>query len=332
MTMKLTQHEADQISKKRSLRGRIAYRLVRSIVRGWPEDNSAALVQRARRIFGRPMSLGPWLTRGIKVEPVAGEVQGEWLTPVRLDFPDSVLLYLHGGGYVSCSARSHRPITTTLARQTGCRVFSLNYRLAPEYPFPAAVDDAVNAFQWLLKSGIQAQNIALAGDSAGGGLTVATMLRLRDEKIPLPACAACIAPWVDLLEEFTPTNTDSCAMFLPVDGRNFAKVYLNGASAHSPLASPLFGDLHGLPPLLIQVADTEMLFDDSFRLNEKAQAAGVQSRLHIYKGLPHVWHMFVGLVPEAGEALTEISNFIRGKMAASSAALRGAGAPAAVRP
>lgn len=315
-----------------SLRGRISYRLVRSIVRGWPEDDSATLVRRARRIFGRPLSLGPWLTRGIKIQPVTGEVKGEWLAPDRLGFSDSVLLYLHGGGYVSCSARSHRPITSTLARQIGCRVFSLDYRLAPEYPFPAAVDDAANAYQWLLKSGIKAQNIALAGDSAGGGLAIATMLRLRDEKIPLPACAACIAPWVDLLEEFTPTNTDSCAMFLPADGRSFAKVYLNGASAHAPLASPLFGDLHGLPPLLIQVADTEMLFDDAFRLNEKAQAAGVQSKLHIYKGLPHVWHMFVGLVPEAGQALTEIADFIREKISVSRDAVRGEGAPAAARP
>src|SRR5690348_13120391 len=119
-----------------SLRGRIAYRLVRSIVRGWPEDDNAALVQRARRIFGRPTVFGRWLTRGIKIELVTGEVQGEWLTPARLDFPDSVLLYFHGGGYVSCSPRGHRPITATLARQTGCRVFSLDYRLAPEHPFP----------------------------------------------------------------------------------------------------------------------------------------------------------------------------------------------------
>jgi acetyl esterase/lipase len=230
---------------------------------------------------------------------------------------DAVLLYYHGGGFVSCSPRSHRPITATLARLIGCRVFSLDYRLAPENPFPAGAEDSVNAVKWLIKSGIQPQKIALAGDSAGGGLAVAALVRLRDEKATLPACAACISPWVDLVEEYTPTNQNSCAMFLPADGRAFAKIYLNGASPHSPMASPLFADLHGLPPLLIQAADTEILYDDAVRLNERASAAGVESRLHIYKGLPHVWHIFAGMVPEAGQALREMAEFIAKKLATS---------------
>lgn len=315
-----------------SIRGRLAYRFVRAVVRGWPENDSAALVKRARRIFGNPMSLGRWVTRGVQIQPVTDGVRGEWLTPAELRLRDAVLLYLHGGGYVSCSPRSHRPVTATLARLIGCRVFSLDYRLAPEDPFPAAVEDGVNTVKWLIKNGIQPQKIAMAGDSAGGGLTMATLLRLRDEKIPLPACAACIAPWVDLVEEYTPTNQNSCAMFLPPDGRAFAGVYLNGASPHSPMASPLFADLRGLPPLLIQVADTEILYDDAVRLNGRASAAGVESKLHIYKGLPHVWHMFVGLVPEAGQALTEIADFIREKIAITSDAVRDAGERAAVRP
>lgn len=315
-----------------SLRGRIAYRFVRAIVRGWPENDSAALVQRARRIFGNPMSLGRWVKRGVEIQPITDGVRGEWLTPAHLRLRDAVLLYCHGGGYVSCSPRSHRPITATLARLIGCRIFSLDYRLAPEDPFPAAVEDGVNAVKWLIKSGIQPQKIALAGDSAGGGLAVATLVRLRDEKASLPACAACIAPWVDLVEEYTPTNQTSCAMFLPPDGRAFASVYLNGASPHSPMASPLFADMHGLPPLLIQVADTEILYDDAVRLNDRASAAGVESKLHIYQGLPHVWHMFVGMVPESGQALIEIADFIREKIVISSDAVTGAGERAAVRP
>jgi acetyl esterase/lipase len=297
-----------------SLRGRLAYRLVRSVVRGWPLDDNAALVRRARRIFERHSFLRDLLVRGITIETVSDEVKGEWHTPKKLPLPDSVLLYFHGGGYVSCSPRTHRPITGALARRIGCRVFSLDYRRAPEHPFPAPVEDAVKAVSWLLKSGIKPEKLALAGDSAGGGLAIATLVQLRDRGDPLPACAACISPWVDLLGEYTVSNPASCAMFTFEEGRRFAKVYLNGASGSSPMASPVLADLHGLPPLLIQAADTELLYDDAVRLNEKALASGVQSKLHIYSGLPHVWQMFIGTVPEAGAALHEIADFVQEKI------------------
>jgi acetyl esterase/lipase len=201
-----------------------------------------------------------------------------------------------------------------LARRIGCRVFSLDYRRAPEHPFPAPVEDAVKAVSWLLKSEIKPEKLALAGDSAGGGLAIATLVQLRDRGDPLPACAACISPWVDLLGEYTVSNPASCAMFTFEEGRRFAKVYLNGASGSSPMASPVLADLHGLPPLLIQAADTELLYDDAVRLNEKALASGVQSKLHIYSGLPHVWQMFIGTVPEAGAALHEIADFVQEKI------------------
>jgi acetyl esterase/lipase len=297
-----------------SLRGRLAYRLVRSVVRGWPLDDNAALVRRARRIFERHSFLRDLLVRGITIETVSDEVKGEWHTPKKLPLPDSVLLYFHGGGYVSCSPRTHRPITAALARRIGCRVFSLDYRRAPEHPFPAPVEDAVKAVSWLLKSGIKPEKLALAGDSAGGGLAIATLVQLRDRGDPLPACVACISPWVDLLGEYAVSNPASCAMFTFEEGRRFAKVYLNGASGSSPMASPVLADLHGLPPLLIQAADTELLYDDAVRLNEKALASGVQSKLHIYSGLPHVWQMFIGTVPEAGAALHEIADFVQEKI------------------
>lgn len=297
--------------KRPSLRARIATVLVRMIVKHWPANDGVALVKRARKVFGESKLVRYRPPRDIRIEEVQDGVRGEWLAPSNLRARDSVLLYFHGGGYVSCSARGHRPITATLAQLTGSRVFSLEYRLAPEHPFPAPVEDAVAAFQWLLAQGIAPQKIALAGDSAGGGLVMATLVALREKGIPLPACAACIAPLVDLVGEYTFTNPKSCAMFFPDDGRAFAKVYLNGASPLSPLASPLLADLKGMPPLLIQVADKELLYDDAVRLHEKATASGVESRLHVYPGLPHVWQVFVGTVPEAIEALGEIAEFVK---------------------
>lgn len=296
-----------------SFRGRISHALVKLVVKHWPRENPNALVGRARRIFGRPKRLGVRQARGISIQQVTGDIRGEWITPAPLRLPDVVLLYFHGGGYVSCSPGSHRPITAALARRIGCRVFALDYRLAPEHPFPAAAEDALAAVQRLLAS-TRPENLALAGDSAGGGLVLATLIRLRDLGLPLPACGVCLSPWVDLTGKFPCTNQTSCAMFFPADGMAFAKVYLNGASAMSTVASPVLADLRGLPPLLIQVANTEMLYDDSIRLNEKAAASGVQCRLRDYDRLPHVWHMFAGVVPEADQALDEIADFVSDKL------------------
>lgn len=300
-----------------SIRGRIVMVLVRVVVKHWPKNDANALIRRARRVFGEPKLVRFRLPHGLKIEPVDAEVRGEWLISERPRFPDSVLLYFHGGGYVSGSAKVHRPITSTLARMIGCRVFSSDYRLAPEHPCPAAADDALKSYHWLLKQGFKPQNIALAGDSAGGGLVFTTLVRLRDQGAPLPACAAGISPWVDLSGDFPCTNLKSCAMFFREDGLAFAKVYLNGTSGRSTVASPILADLHGLPPFLIQAAHSELLYDDSVRLHEKAKSSGVDSTLHIYKGLPHVWQIFAGAVPEADQALKEIAEFVCTKFAAS---------------
>jgi acetyl esterase/lipase len=268
-------------------------------------------VRRARKIFGSPDFLNFLYSHNLRIEPVAAEeVRGEWIVPRGSHPEDQVLLYLHGGGYVSCTPRTHRPITTTLARLSGRRVFSLDYRLAPEHKFPAAVDDATAAFLWLVKNGVRAGKIALAGDSAGGGLAVATMLRLREHGHPLPAGAALMAPWVDLTGSASYKNSASCAMFEPPNILTFAELYLDGASPKLPEASPAFADLHGLPPLLIQVSDTELLLDDAVRLHDQAKRAGVSSTLRIYSRLPHVWTMFAGILPEAGEALEEEARFV----------------------
>lgn len=288
--------------------------VVRAIVKHWPAHDGAALAKRARKVFGESKLVRFRPPKEIRIEEVNDGVRGEWLVPSELRFPDSVLLYFHGGGFVSCSSRTHRPVTVTLARLIGCRVFSLDYRLAPEHPFPVPLEDAIASFQWLLAQGISPKNIALAGDSAGGGLVMATLVALRERGIALPACVACIAPFVDLVGEYKITNSKSCSMFFPEDGRAFAKVYLNGASPHSPLASPLLADLKGMPPLLIQAAEKELLYDDAVRLHEKATASGVESQLHIYRGLPHVWHVFAGTIPEANEALEEIAGFVEERL------------------
>lgn len=300
---------------KPSLRGRIASGLVRVFVKGWARGDPPAVVRKARRVFGLPnFAVNPY-SRGVMIEQVqekAGDqaVIGEWIRPAGSAQSEHVILYLHGGGYVSCTSQTHRPITTALARLSRCRVFSLDYRIAPEHPFPAAVDDAAAAFRWLAANGEPAKNIAVAGDSAGGGLALAMMLRLRSQGDALPASGVCLSPWVDLTGADAYRN-NSCSMFQPTDVASFAALYLNGASAETPEASPLFGDLSGLPPLLIQVSSTELLLDDAVRLHEKATRCGVVSTLRIYPGLPHVWQILTPLVPEGKSALKEIIVFMQ---------------------
>jgi epsilon-lactone hydrolase len=294
-----------------SLRGRIATRLVRSLVKRWAKGDPLAVVRRARRVFGSPHLLNLLHSRGLEIARVETDaVRGEWVRPGQCQAQDRVLLYLHGGGYVSCSPKTHRPITAALARLLKCPVFALDYRLAPEHVFPAAVDDTAAAFHWLVKSGVAPGNIALVGDSAGGGLAVATMLRLRAQSQPLPACAVLLSPWVNLTGVGGYRNAGSCSMFQPSDVVTFAKLYLRGASAESGEASPLFADLRGLPPFLIHASSTELLMDDAVRLHEKARSSGVKSTLSIYPGLPHVWHIFIPAIPEAKHALLQIADFI----------------------
>jgi epsilon-lactone hydrolase len=304
-------NQEDVMMDKPSLRGRLATRLVRLVVKRWAKGDPAAVVRRARRVFGYPHVLNLLHSRGLEIAQVETRtVRGEWVRPSHCQVQDRVLLYLHGGGYVSCSPKTHRPITAALARLLKCPVFALDYRLAPEHPFPAAVADAAAAFEWLMKSGVAPEKIALAGDSAGGGLAVAAMLRLRAKGQPLPACAALLSPWVNLTGAGSYRNAGSCSMFQPSEVGTFAKLYLGGASAESGEASPLFADFHGLPPMLIHASSTELLLDDAVRLHERAQSSGVSSTLAVYPGLPHVWHIFVPTVPEAGHALEQIANCI----------------------
>ena len=288
----------------------------------WGDER--ALVRRARLLFGPPAPFRWLRTRGLNVRTVQdGAVRGEWLAPARVEGDDSnsggggVIFYIHGGGYVSCSAATHRPITAALARLSRRRVFSLEYRLAPEHPFPAAQDDAVAAYRWLLAQGISAREIAFAGDSEGGGLVLASLLRVRDAGLPGPACAVCFSPWTDLAGtgESRLGNDGRCAMFRPENTEAFASVYLAGASPQDSYASPVYADLRGLPPLLLQVGSTELLLDDARRVHDKIQAAGGTSRLEIYEDVAHCWQMLDGLVPEARRALRQAASFIHEHLA-----------------
>jgi acetyl esterase/lipase len=276
--------------------------------RRWGRDERA-LARRARLLFGAPAPYAWWRTRGLRVEPVrggamrGGAVRGEWIVPPNA--AAGAVLYVHGGGFVSCSPATYRPVTASLARLTRRRVFAVDYRLAPEHRFPAALDDVAAAYRWLLDSGVPASSVAVDGDSAGGGLVLALLQRLRDEGAPLPACAVCVSPWADLAGNGATwtTNAERDAMFHPDNTAEFAAAYLGGASPLDPRASPVYGDFAGLPPLLLQVGSTEILLDDAARAHERALAAGVASRIEVLDDTPHGWHMLDGLVPEATATL-----------------------------
>jgi monoterpene epsilon-lactone hydrolase len=243
----------------------------------------------------------------------AGGVPGEWITtPGAAD--DRVVYYFHGGGYVMCSVNTHREMISRLSRATGARALAINYRLAPEDPFPAPVVDAVAGYKWLLSVGIKPERIVIAGDSAGGGLTVATMVALRDAEVPLPAAGICLSPWADMA-------CTGMAKMEPREGGmeyqgilQMAKTYVGEADLKTPLASPVYADLAGLPPLLIQVGGDEELINDSILLEERAKQCGVDATLETWEDMFHVWHMYAPMLPEGQQAIDRIGEFVREKM------------------
>jgi acetyl esterase/lipase len=218
---------------------------------------------------------------------------------------------VHGGGFVSCSAATHRPITAALARLTSRRVFSLDYRLAPEHRFPAAPNDVLAAYEWLLTEAA-GQRIAVAGDSAGGNLAIGLAIRIRDTERPLPACVVGFSPWTDLAATGPSArhNDGRDAMFHYENLAEFAAVYLGDAAADRPDASPVFARLAGLPPLLLHAGSTEILLDDARRLDEAIHRAGGSSQLTVYEDVAHCWQMLVPLVPEASASLKSAASFI----------------------
>ncbi len=249
----------------------------------------------------------------VSVEHVSiAKASGDWLATPSAS-ADRAVLYLHGGAYVLCSAFAYREMTSRIARAAAARTLVLDYRLAPEHPFPAAVDDAVAAYSYILAQGFRPSNIAIAGDSAGGGLTLAALVSLRDTGVPLPACAVCISPWIDL--ECTGGTMETKAAVDPLCTRESlleeAGLYLAGGNPRNPLASPLYAELKGLPPLLIQVGTEETLLDDAIRLDARAKNGSVTVTLEVFEDMPHVWHVFASYLPEAQQAINQIGEFVR---------------------
>lgn len=269
--------------------------------------------RRARQIL-RPDAYKVPPTVHISPAQING-VPGEWVETSSAS--NGVLLYLHGGGYFGCSAETHRPITASFAMH-GFRVFAPNYRLAPENPFPAAVDDATACYRGLLAEGHSPQRMVIGGDSAGGGLALSVLLVLRASGTPHPAAAVLFSPWTDLAAtgESIRTNASRCAMFNGPDIGPSARYYLGNADPRNPLASPLYADLSILPPLLIHVGANEALRDDSTRLVEKARAGGVSVEIKIWPVVPHAWQLAPHLIPEARQSLRESAEFLRRHTAA----------------
>lgn len=275
--------------------------------------------QRANSAAVADMATEP---EGITTELVdADGVPAMWVVPEGGD-PDRVIQYVHGGGYVIGSMHHYRRFCGHLANAAGCRVLNVEYRLAPEHPHPAAVTDACTAYRWLLAQGIQPQHIGLSGDSAGGGLTMATLVALRDQGDPLPAAAAPISPWVDL-EGIGDSMTANAELDLIVaaDGLGrMAAAFLDGGDPHDPLAAPLHADLSGLPPLYIQVGGHETLLDDSRRLADKACDAGVDVELEVFPEMQHVFQVAVGRMPEATDAVAKLGAWLSQRLGVSAPA------------
>lgn len=241
----------------------------------------------------------------------AGGVPAEWVVPEGCE-PGRAVVHLHGGGYATGSVSSFRGLASHVARATRARVLAVEYRLAPEHPYPAALDDAVAAYGHVLAAGHAPEQVVFVGDSSGGGLVLATLLALRERGEPLPRAAVCLCPWTDLTLSGASlqSNADADPMVSASTLALMAEAYLGDVDPRTPTASPLFADLHGLPPLLVQVGSAEVLLDDATRFAAAAEAAGVEVTLEVWDDAFHVWHAFADLLPEARDAVARIGAYV----------------------
>jgi monoterpene epsilon-lactone hydrolase len=253
---------------------------------------------------------------GVEAVTVAGRA-AEWITAPGSQ-TGRAILYLHGGGYVMGSLTTHRSLVGEISRAAQAAALLVDYRLAPEAPFPAAVEDGVASYRWLLDQGFTPKNLAIAGDSAGGGLAVATLISARDQGLPMPKAAVPISPWSDMTcsNESYKTRAEADPLVGSGSIGDMANLYLQGKDPKHPYASPNFASLKSLPPLLIHVGRDEVLLDDSIKLDQKAKADGVNSTLEIWEDMIHVWHAFHPMLPEGKQAIERVGAFLREKWAA----------------
>lgn len=240
----------------------------------------------------------------------------EWIRPDGSD-PEKVLYYLHGGAYAICSLKTHRRLIANIARQAGTQAFAIEYRMAPEAPYPAALDDAIKGYKFLLSKGIEAKNIVIAGDSAGGGLTAVTMLKLRELGLPQPGAGVLLSPWADLEgtgESNIKYDVKSSAINNPALLFH-GEIYANGVDLRDPYLSPIYADFSGIAPMYIVASRHELIYDDSTRLADKADKDGVEVTFDTYPHVIHVWQTFDMLLPEARQSIKEIGNYIKTKLA-----------------
>ena len=296
----------DRLSVRGRVMGAVTSATLRPLLR---EGNDAPHTRRRLELLGM---LARRVPRGTQVRAdVLGGVPVQTIVPPTLSSP-ACIIYLHGGAYVSGSARAYRGLVSHLAYATGCRVIAVDYRLAPENPYPAALQDSRAVYRALLAGGKDPAQLCIAGDSAGGGLTLATALSLRDSALPLPAALMCIAPWADLSCSGDSIHTRSHRerMMTPAGMHKNARHYAGEESLTHPLISPVFADPSGLPPLMIQVGDDEVLLDDSIRFAAAARDHHVDVTLQVWPRLWHVWHLYAGFMPEAKAAIDQLSNFV----------------------
>ena len=302
------------MNRRCSVRGIALGVVVRVLTKRRPPPGRLAVARQARGIFGTPrwVSAAWSVFGGVAVEQVDCGVRCERLIgPVA---PEMTLVYFHGGGYVSCSPQTHRPITITLTRLLRACTYVPDYRLAPEHPFPAAVDDAFAVYEQLCSEPETRMPLVLAGDSAGGGLAIATALRARDAGLPAASTILTFSPWVDLTPGREPRlrqREHLCDMFYAESFAAYSDTYLHGSDPHAPHASPLYAELHNLPPLLIEVSDSELLYEEALQLSDRWRASDNVMELHVSAGLPHGWQMSTPFVPEARLSLHRAADFGR---------------------
>jgi len=252
---------------------------------------------------------------GVRTEKINCDgVPAEWIIPQNLKNP-GVVLYLHGGGYAMGSINTHRALMARIADASKTKVLGIEYRLAPENPFPCAIDDAFKAYNWLLEQGFDHSKIVISGDSAGGGLTVALLIRIRDENAPRPAAGVCLSPWLDLVAtgESILKLADEDPLIDLTSVKQFALYYAPEEKLKHPWISPLYADLTGLPPIYIQVSTSEILLDDTRRFAEKAQFAGIDIQVEYWEKMVHVWQAFGSYLPEALQAIQKLGIYIEKK-------------------